>query len=160
MDFYRKCNKCLQHSPDINVCACDTIQMYLMDDPLSITLHFITLFGNAVGTMQENNYVTEQLLCLNELITVLIHSFIHSGDLYSTSSTHYYSEAPPAQSRPKKKDLREMQNLEGWVISKERSSTGRSFHADGPTTEKALHCTVDKWARGTKSSPLAAERST
>src|SRR6218665_578411 len=32
--------------------------------------------------------------------------------------------------------------------------------ADGPTTEKALRCTVSKWAQGTKSSPLAAERST
>ena len=36
------------------------------------------------------------------------HSFNHSGDLYSTSSRHYYSEALPAQSRPKRKDLREM----------------------------------------------------
>jgi len=34
-------------------------------------------------------------------------SFIHSGDLYSASSRHYYSEAHPVQSRPKK-DLREM----------------------------------------------------
>jgi len=53
-----------------------------------------------------------------------------------------------------------MQNLEGQAISKERSSTGRSFHPDGPTTEKALRCIVSKWARGTKSSPLAAQRST
>src|SRR6218665_2980606 len=42
------------------------------------------------------------------------------------------------------------------AISKERSSTERSFHADGPTTETALRCTVAKWARGTKISPLAA----
>jgi len=35
---------------------------------------------------------------------------------------------------------------------------GRSFHADGPTTEKALRCIVAKWAQGTKSSPFAAER--
>jgi len=67
-----------------------------------------------------------------------IHSFIHSGDLYSASSRHYYSEALAAQSQPKKKDFREMQNLEGEVISKERSSTGRSFQADGPTTEKVV----------------------
>src|SRR6218665_2066330 len=33
------------------------------------------------------------------------------------------SEALPAQSRSKKKDLREMYNLEREVISKERSST-------------------------------------
>jgi len=33
---------------------------------------------------------------------------INSGDLYSASSRHYHSEALPAQSRPKKKALREM----------------------------------------------------
>jgi len=37
---------------------------------------------------------------------------------------------------------------------------GESFYADVPTTEKALRCTVAKWARGTNSSSLAAERST
>src|SRR6218665_425089 len=89
-------------------------------------------------------------------------SFIHSREIYiySASSRHYYSEALPAQSQPSKKDLREMQNLEGEVISKERSSTGRSFQANGPTAEKALCCIIDKRARETKSSPLAAERST
>src|SRR6218665_3560352 len=45
-------------------------------------------------------------------------------------------------------------------MSTERSSKGRSFHADGPTIEKALRCIIAKWARGTKNSPLAAERST
>jgi len=35
----------------------------------------------------------------------IIHSFIHSGDLYSASSRVYYSEALPAQSRTKKKDF-------------------------------------------------------
>src|SRR6218665_2262249 len=39
-------------------------------------------------------------------------------------------------------------------MSKERSSTGRSFQADGPTTEKDLRCIIAKRARGTKSSPL------
>src|SRR6218665_471795 len=87
----------------------------------------------------------------SELVTSKM--FIHSGDLYSASSRHYYSEALPAQSWPKK-------NLEGWTISNERSSTGRLFQADGHTTKKALRCTVVKWARGTKSSPLAAERNT
>src|SRR6218665_1112770 len=45
-------------------------------------------------------------------------------------------------------------------MSTERSSKGRSFHADGPTIEKALRCIIAKWARGTKNSPLEAERST
>ena len=42
------------------------------------------------------------------LQNALFYSFIHSGDLYSASSRDYYSEALPAQSRPKKKDFREM----------------------------------------------------
>src|SRR6218665_1290093 len=37
-----------------------------------------------------------------------IHSLIHSGDLYSVLSRYYYSEALTAESRQKKKDLREM----------------------------------------------------
>ena len=39
---------------------------------------------------------------------IIIHSFIHSGDLYSASSRDYYSEALAAQPRTKKKDFREM----------------------------------------------------
>jgi len=38
---------------------------------------------------------------------VMLYSFIHSGDFYSASSSHF-SEAFPAQARPKKKGLREM----------------------------------------------------
>src|SRR6218665_2032543 len=37
---------------------------------------------------------------------------------------------------------------------------GRSFLADGSTTEKALRFIIAKRTRGTKNSPLAAERST
>src|SRR6218665_2406718 len=92
-------------------------------------------------------------------INLFIHSFIHSEDLYNAFSRDYYSEALPAQSRTKKKDFREMYNLEGWVSSEERSSKGRSFHADGPTTEKPLRCIIANRARGTKNSLLAAERS-
>src|SRR6218665_2312114 len=40
-------------------------------------------------------------------------SFIHSGDLYSASSTDYYSEALPAQSRTKKKDLERYKTWKG-----------------------------------------------
>jgi len=36
----------------------------------------------------------------------IIHSFIHSGDLYSASSRHYYSEALPAQSRQRRRTWR------------------------------------------------------
>jgi len=44
----------------------------------------------------------------SSLSPIIFYSFIHSGDLYSASSRHYYSEAHPAQSRPKKKNLRDM----------------------------------------------------
>ena len=74
------------------------------------------------------------------LTNSFIHPFIHSRDLYSASSRHYNSEALPTQSRTKKKDFGEMKTLEGWATRIERNSKGRSFYADGPTTEKALHC--------------------
>jgi len=38
---------------------------------------------------------------------LFIHSFIHSGDLYSTSSRDHYSEVLSAQSTAKKKDFGE-----------------------------------------------------
>src|SRR6218665_3689516 len=49
-----------------------------------------------------------------------------------------------------------------WKMSirKDRSSKERLFHADGLTTGKTLRCIIAKRARGTKSSPLSAERST
>jgi len=72
--------------------------------------------------------------------SVLFHSFINSFIL--VSSRDYYSEALQAQSRTKKKDFKEMYNLEGWAIRSDRNSKGRSFHADGPTTEKALRCII------------------
>jgi len=40
--------------------------------------------------------------------SLFIHSFIHSGDLYSASSRDDHSEALTAQSRTKKKNFREM----------------------------------------------------
>ena len=44
----------------------------------------------------------------NQSIKYSLHSFIHSGDLYSASSRDYYSQALPAKSRTKKNDFREM----------------------------------------------------
>src|SRR6218665_561098 len=45
--------------------------------------------------------------------------------------------------RTKMKVFGEMSNLEGWAISRERSS----FQADGPTTKKTLRCIIAKRAR-------------
>jgi len=97
------------------------------------------------------------------LINTFINSLIHYGYLYSTYSIHYYSEALPAQSRPKNFGL-----LGDVKFGRAGHQQGTqlngdiSFHADGPTSskEKAIRCTVAKWAWGTKSSPLAAKRST
>src|SRR6218665_428228 len=100
--------------------------------------------------LQKINHKKSETVIFLAQVHSFIHSFIHSGVLYSASSRDFYSEALPAQSRTKKKDFREMSNLEGWAISKERNSKGRSFHADGPTTEKALRCIIAKRARGTK----------
>ena len=55
--------------------------------------------------------ITLNTISLSERETVpddFIHSFIHSGDLSSTSSRDYYSEALPAQSWTTKKDFRDM----------------------------------------------------
>jgi len=53
--------------------------------------------------------VTERRHQSPALLNSFIHSYIHSGDLYSASSSRdYYSEVLPAQSRTKKKDFREM----------------------------------------------------
>ena len=107
-------------------------------------------------------YVCEYV-CMHASIYVARHFFIHSfiPETYiaplQDTTTQRHSQPSHGQRR---KTWGKSKNLERRVISKERSSTGRSFHADGPTTKKILCCTVAKWAREIKSSPLAAERST
>ena len=54
-----------------------------------------------------------------------LHSFIHTGDLYITSSKDYYSEALPAKSQTKTKDFRE--KFRSVAIRNDCSSMGRSF---------------------------------
>src|SRR6218665_1114128 len=81
----------------------------------------------------------------------IIHSFIRSFVLETyiapLQETTTQRRSQPSHGQ-KKEDFREMSNLEGWTISTERSSKGRSFHADGPTIEKALRCIIAKRARG------------
>jgi len=47
-------------------------------------------------------------LCLVNGFSAMYHSFIHSGDLYSASSRANYSEALPAQPRPKKQHFKKI----------------------------------------------------
>jgi len=65
--------------------------------------------------------------------------------LPSVTNCHTFSDPRPL----------ECDVLYGRPLSKERSSTGRSFQ-----TEKALRCIIAKRALGTKSAPLAEKRST
>ena len=82
--------------------------------------------------------------------------------MYSASSRDYYSEAHPAKSWPKKKDFRRCSLKFGRVGHQQGTQLKGEImiHADGPTNEFALRCTVAKWDRGIKSLPLAAELST
>src|SRR6218665_889583 len=92
-----------------------------------------------------------------------IHSFILETYIASLQEALYKSlRGAPSQVMDKKEGLQRDVKFRrvGHQELKERSSKGRSFHADGPTTEKALCCIIAKLARGTKNSPLAAERST
>src|SRR6218665_2246604 len=84
-------------------------------------------------------------------------SFIHSEMLYSAPSRNY-SEALPAQPRLRKEDLFKtchyssiegLPNIfDGWITSKEHSSSGRSYQVDGPTTEKAQR--QNSWRRSSR----------
>jgi len=107
-------------------------------------------------------------LCGVEEVYLLIHNwFIHHSfilETYSASSRHYHRptqrRSQPSHGQRRRTSGRCKIWKGGPCICNERSSTARSFHADGPTTENALRCTVTQWAQGTKSSPLTAERST
>src|SRR6218665_2333187 len=72
-----------------------------------------------------------------------------------------YSEALPAQARPTRPNRRVLRSLLKELErsrGRERSSEGRSFQTEGPTIKKALFCLVAVRARGTRKSPLVAER--
>ena len=97
----------------------------------------------------------------NECITV-IHSFIL--ETYVASLKDTITQRRPQPSHCQRRRTWGSCNIWNGRPSArnaaQRGVGGRSFHADGPTTEKTLRCIVAKWARGTKSSHLAAERST
>src|SRR6218665_4174853 len=82
----------------------------------------------------------------SEAIKDFIHSFIHSFIL-ETYIAHLQETTTQRRSQPMVTVKKEGLQTSGWAISKERSSKGRSFHADGPTTEKALRCIIAKRAR-------------
>jgi len=66
-----------------------------------------------------------------------IHSFILETYIAPLQDTTTQRRSQPIHGQ-RRKNWGRCKNWKG----KERSSTGRSFHADGPTTEKALRYTV------------------
>ena len=127
---------------------CDTVRDFgiIFDKELNFSAHINPLIRNRYYMYQLRQlrilFLVSFLLMQLLPWSMLFHSFIHSGVFYSASLRFkrlLLRGAPmAAQSRTKKKDFKEMLNLEGWAIRKDRSSKGRSFHADRPTTKMAL----------------------
>src|SRR6218665_1896759 len=88
----------------------------------------------------------------------VMHLYIFYISIYIAPLQGNYSEALPAQARPNRRVLRSLQKELERSRGRERSSEGRSFQTEGPTIEKALFCLVAVRARGTRKSPLVAER--
>ena len=86
-----------------------------------------------------------------------IHSFILN--IYIAPLQENYSEALPTPAWLNKAVLRLDKNAGEMVLLKMRSSEGRPFHVEGPTTEKARNCLVEIWAKGTRRRPCWDERS-
>src|SRR6218665_2436168 len=87
----------------------------------------------------------------SDLYSLNFHSFIHSGDFQETT-TQRRSQPSHDQSRI---HLRDMYNLTGRPSpsAMNEAQKGRSFHADGPTTEKTLRRVIAKRIQGPKAHP-------
>src|SRR6218665_317183 len=88
----------------------------------------------------------------------LIHSFIHIEHLYSAFSRKLLRSASNA-STVKQSSLKVRKKAGEVVLLKMRSSEGRPFQVEGPTTEKARICLVEVRAKGTRRRPCWDERS-
>src|SRR6218665_3277877 len=87
-----------------------------------------------------------------------IHSFIHIEHLYSASSRKLLRSAPNT-STVKQSSLKVRKNAGEVVLLEMRSSEGRPFQVEGPTTEKARICLVEVRAKWTRRRPCWDERS-
>src|ERR1043165_7033420 len=81
----------------------------------------------------------------------MIHSFI--SNIYIAPLQENYSEALPTPARPKRAVLMCEKNIGEKVLGKRRSSRGRPFQVEGPTTKKARFCIVEVRAKGTSRRP-------
>src|SRR6218665_389315 len=69
-----------------------------------------------------------------------------------------YSEALPTPVRLKRTVFKREKNERDKVLGKRRSSSGRPFQVEGPTTEKAQFCLVKVRAKGRWRRPWSDER--
>src|SRR6218665_954546 len=90
-----------------------------------------------------------------------MHSFILN--IYIAPLQENYSEVLPTPARSNKANLvlslKVRKNAGEVVLLKMRSSEGRPFQVEGPTTEKARICLVEVWAKWTRRRPCWDERS-
>src|SRR6218665_4190328 len=86
---------------------------------------------------------------------MFIHSFILN--IYIAPLQENYSEALPTPARSNKAVLRREKNAGEVVLLKMRSSEGRPFQVESPTTEKARVNLVEVRAKGTRRSPCWVE---
>ena len=78
-------------------------------------------------------------------VSKLIHSFIHSfiSNIYIAPLQEKLLRGSANSSAAKKNERDE-------VLGKRRSSGGRPFQVEGPTTEKARFCLMEVWAKRTR----------
>jgi len=106
------------------------------------TFHFFLVFWDALTSVSTHS----------------IHSFIHIEHLYSASSRKLLRSASNT-STVKQSSLKVRKNASERVLLTMRSSEGRPFQLEGPTTEKARICLVEVQAKGTRRRPCWDERS-
>jgi len=86
-------------------------------------------------------------------------SFIHIEQLHSFKKN--YSESLPTPARLQRTAFRPHQARKterDMVLGKRRSSRGKPFQIEGPTTEKARFCIMKVRAKGTRRRPCSDER--
>src|SRR6218665_2183374 len=98
-----------------------------------------------------------QCIQIHSPIHSFVHSFIHLEYLYSAFSRKLLRSAHNT-SMVKKSSLKVRKNAGERVLLKIRSSEGRPFQVEGPTTENVRIRSVEVRAKGTRRIPCWDER--
>src|SRR6218665_1719013 len=112
---------------------------------------FVPQFTDATDIITLESVIFPMRACVHS-------SFIHIEHLYSASSRKLLRSAPNT-STVKQSSLKVRKNAGEVVLLKMRSSGGRPFQVEGPTTEKARICSVEVRAKETRWRPCWGERS-